>query len=110
MEPNGVERRRHLRIQLRAYAYNQKAVVLKGGLSHSLNLVDISAGGVRISDAAGLADRFGVGDVLHVTFPGTSRLPQRMESIVRWIDAAQMGLQFQAELDLGLAEIQEIFR
>ena len=106
------ERRQTPRIYLRAYAFNRHAELNKGGRVHRLTLVDISMGGARLSAAEGGVNAlFNVGDSVVCSIPGISdggKL-QNLSCEVRWVDAAQIGLRFLAELSLSTAQLQQLF-
>ncbi|HBE95246.1 MAG TPA: hypothetical protein DD766_09590 [Desulfovibrio sp.] len=106
------ERRQTPRIYLRAYAFNRQAEVRKGGKSHRLGLVDISMGGARLSVAQGGADTlFSVGDTVICSIPGVADggQLQNLSCQVRWVDAAQLGLQFLSAIPLSTAQLQQLF-
>lgn len=113
MSANFVERREYPRIYLRAYVFNQVVEVSRTG--HDLlllGLVDISAGGARLSHAEkDLSRLFKAGEACVCRVPGVkdSGALQRLGCEVRWADGRQMGVRFNQPLTLSALDLQRFF-
>lgn len=102
------ERRAYVRIHPRAYACEKTCTLLVEGKTVTACLVDLSAGGARLKLSMALegpkdqAIVFTLDDVPHKG--RFSALPSR----VRWRNGVEIGIQFDAPLDMGVSTLQKL--
>lgn len=111
MSANFVERREYPRIYLRAYVFNQVVEISRQGEVFHLGMVDISAGGARLTHVEDLSRVFRVGDVCVCRVPGIQDRGalQNLACEVRWAEGRQMGVRFDTPLNLSALDLQRLF-
>jgi len=104
---SGSERRQFKRLNLLAHGRGRVCTLEFEGGPWQASLIDISAGGARIrcTRALGAEVRTLVFSVDSVDDKG---LLKRLESVVRWRNEQECGLQFKSELEVGLHTLQEL--
>lgn len=106
-----VERRQYSRVYLKAYGYNIDCeVICVNRHVRKASLIDVSRGGARLM-LTQVDNRFGIGDTLHFSLParGGEDL-QGVESVVRWKNNRELGLEFVSPLSTGVSELQELIK
>lgn len=105
------ERRLYTRLSMQAYAVNVTCRLLADGLTHRVNLVDISAGGARLRfDRPFDPERFPLGSSLSFSLENRpdQGLLQSRDAEVRWCTEQELGLRFLSPLPLGAAALQTL--
>ncbi|MCK9240826.1 PilZ domain-containing protein [Desulfocurvus sp.] len=102
-----MERRRHLRITLKAYGLNHVCALRLDGTTREAFIVDISAGGARLRPKDGRPAP-GRGQVLELEtrFRGVSEADGRRRGVVRWAAGEEFGMAFDQELPYGVSDLQ----
>ena len=103
------ERRKHVRITIRAYGYNYQCRLKSKGHLLRAHLIDIALGGARLNLLSPPEEaKPQVGEV--VQFSLEEQLPELaisdVQSSVRWTHENEVGLQFQDALRLSLVDLQ----
>jgi c-di-GMP-binding flagellar brake protein YcgR len=103
------ERRKHVRITIRAYGYNYQCRLQSKGHLLKAHLIDIALGGARLNLLSPPEEaKPQVGDV--VQFSLEDQLPELaisdIQSSVRWTHQNEVGLQFLDDLRLSLVDLQ----
>lgn len=103
------DRRRHPRVQIKAYGHNHVCQFQRFGRRHPASLVDISPGGARLALADDLPP-IARGDALTLNTRLCSSLEdlEAVPSTVRWIQKNEFGVSFDRMLGLGIFELQQI--
>ena len=106
-------RRRLPRISLKAYGMKHYCKASLDGRIFSVELIDISPGGARVSAASAdkvIAQQVEEGEVMNLepNLPEHPDIPESMACVVRWKGEQEFGVEFEEELALGVSELQDI--
>ncbi|UZP66303.1 PilZ domain-containing protein [Desulfovibrio mangrovi] len=108
MTTSHLERRKHSRLELKAYGFSHLCCVHYGGKSLEVHLIDISPGGARIRylNAAGSRPE----SLSSVHFDTKLNMNgvqlNGLGSSVRWVNGDECGLKFDRELELAASDLQ----
>lgn len=105
--PHSSERRRHLRIILKAYASGCTCLYSKADEPPGrAQLVDISPGGARLRSESPPAERTDI--LLDCSFLKQADITAPIPSVVRWVTGQDFGIAFTKELPLSTSDLQRI--
>lgn len=103
------ERRRHPRIQLKAFGLDHSCTVRMGTVDRDARIVDISTGGARLRMATATnAPEKGQTLTVDTRFKNVAREDAVRTGIVRWTQGSEFGIAFDLELPFGTAELQRM--
>ncbi len=109
---DAVERRKHLRISLKAYGFNHSCAVLFSGGKRTAQLIDITPGGARLrfeDTSMPVLTGQPVEVLLELQSVDGIIPPGRpVPSQVRWTQERELGVQFKQELDCTVSDLQRL--
>ncbi|MFW5837339.1 MAG: PilZ domain-containing protein [Desulfovibrionaceae bacterium] len=109
-QENG-ERRKHVRLTIRAYGYDYECRLEHQGALYRASLIDIALGGARLKllhpIPASLPNQE---DTVNFSLPdaGDELGLDRVDSTVRWVKDHELGIQFDQEPRLSLSDLQRV--
>lgn len=102
------DRRKHTRLELKAYGFNHLCRLQHGSSSIEVYLIDISPGGARVRFHSATSVRPEVLSTVHFDtgLSMNGRTLNGLQSAVRWIAGQECGLMFTQELDVASTDLQ----
>jgi hypothetical protein len=102
------DRRLCARVQLCAYGVDTVCIVMHGQKRCHLDLVDLSSGGARLKTKEALPEFADNRLVLSVHNVKDGGRLQNLPGQIRWRNGQEIGIQFDAKLDMALSELQNL--
>ncbi len=108
MSASHVDRRKHSRLELKAYGFRHVCRVQHGGRNLEVHLIDISPGGARIRFLNGADTRPAIQAAVYFdTMLNMNGVKLNgLGSSVRWVSGDECGLMFERELELAASDLQ----
>lgn len=110
MSTSAIERRKHSRLELKAYGFKHRCRLHSNGSALDLYLIDISPGGARVKMAqpGSRAPEMLAAVVFDTLLNASGARLNGLESTVRWHNGEEFGLRFERELELASSDLQAL--
>ena len=112
IQATGDDRRKYVRISLKAYGYNHFCDILLNGSRRTARLIDVTPAGARLqlqnANAPHVPGKY-VEILLQLQSLAEITAPEApIRSEIRWMEGREWGIKFEQELDCTVSELQRL--